>query len=760
MRPCLSRPITSNLLHLTTHTSKVDPNEENWHKFKHASYVGYVKGNERLGIPDILMNDGPQGFRDEKAPGSSTAFPSVLSLGASWDRDLCRSFGVAMGEEFYGKGANVLLGPGMNLARVPTNGRAFEYVSGGDPHLGYVLVGPIIKGIQSQGVVANAKHWVQNNQETNRATVNEVVDERTQHELYYQPFEGAVEAGVGSFMCSYNKINGLWSCENPQSLEDLKTSLGFEGWVMSDWGATHSTSIEAGLDQQMPGQSFFGEKLLEKVKGGDIPEATVDDSVMRILTPMYEMGIFDKDNTNDVSNVVTSPEHSELAKEIASSSTILLKNEDSTLPLDATKNGLKIALIGQMARNPIISGGGSGEVYPSHVSTPYQGILGALGIPMHEEIPVAVNCTETLVNIAYEQSSCISYGPTTFEDCEKRCANYVGCIYYSYTGGHCLFSPSSAGKKPIPRARSGQCVKTPPTPSWQCNDHNVCLIVSDGSDVEEAKKLAAQADVVVLPIGTTSGEGSDRPDLTFARHERSCQLQPEQSQDDLVSAVSAVAKKTIVAMVAPGAVLTPWADSVDSLLLNFLPGQEYGSALADVLFGAVNPTGHLPLSLPNKENEVEFTESQFPGVDKTATYSEGMLIDYRWYTANSVKPAFPFGHGLSYTTFEYEELVVASDGREVTASVKNTGSTSGSATPQMYLTFPASANTPPLQLKGFVKTSVLQPGEKEKVSFALRDRDLSTWNVDSHKFVLAEGEYTVCVGASSADLALKSKMTI
>ena len=203
-------------------------------------YIGWVPPNDRLGIPGIRMNDGPQGFRDEHHPGTTTAWSSGLNVGATWDADLAYKWGEAMGREFREKGANVLLGPGMNVARVPKNGRNFEYVSGGDPYLGYTMVGPIIQGIQAQGVIANAKHWVENSQETNRTTIDETVDERTRREIYYQPFEGAVEAKVGSFMCSYNKVNSMWSCENPDTLKgDLKEGLGFEGWVMSDWGATH-----------------------------------------------------------------------------------------------------------------------------------------------------------------------------------------------------------------------------------------------------------------------------------------------------------------------------------------------------------------------------------------------------------------------------------------------------------------------------------------------------------------------------------------
>eukprot|EP00759_Apiculatamorpha_spiralis_P017425 PhF_6_TR2342/c0_g1_i4/m.4193/K05349/bglX; beta-glucosidase len=301
-----------------------------------CNYTGNVAPNARLGIPQIKMNDGPQGFRDDNHPGTTTAWPSALSVAASWDVDVMFLWGSAMGKEFYLKGANVQLGPGVCLARVPQNGRNFEYLSGEDPFLGYTLVKPVIHGIQSQGVIANAKHYVLNNEETNRGSISEVADERTRFEMYYQPFIGAVEANVGSFMCSYNKINSVWSCENNGTLmTDLKERIGFKGFVMSDWGATHSTSIEQGLDMEMPGAGFMGQSLLTAVQQGTIPQSYVDDSVLRILTAMYTMNVFDNNNTNVRSSNVSSPAHNDLARRFSAHSTVLLKNQGGVLPLAA-----------------------------------------------------------------------------------------------------------------------------------------------------------------------------------------------------------------------------------------------------------------------------------------------------------------------------------------------------------------------------------------------------------------------------------------
>jgi len=332
-------------------------------------YVGNVPGNDRLGIPPLRMNDGPQGFRDDANVGTTTAFPSGGTVSASWDRDLLYQWGKVMGQEFIGKGANVQLGPGMNLARIPQGGRNFEYLSGADPYLGSQLAPAAIKGIQATGVIANAKHWVENNQETNRDTVDEVVDERTRHEMYYPPFEGAVDAGVGSFMCSYNKISStsdeapLWSCENPVTLKhDLKETIGFKGWVMSDWGATHSLSIAAGLDQQMPDDSYFGAALKQAVDEGKVDISLVDDSVSRILTPMFTMGLFDQPNNNTITNVVTSPEHTNAARQIGAESMVLLQNKGDLLPLAVEAGAaVKIALIGMGSVAPVVGGGGSGR---------------------------------------------------------------------------------------------------------------------------------------------------------------------------------------------------------------------------------------------------------------------------------------------------------------------------------------------------------------------------------------------------------------
>lgn len=727
-----------------------------------GAYVGNINAIPRLNIPAIKMNDGPQGFRDDAHPGTTTLYPSGGTVSASWDRDVLFMWGEAMGGEFYDKGANVQLGPGMNLARVPTGGRNFEYLSGCDPYLGYALVQHAIEGIQSKGVIANAKHWVENNQETDRETVSEEVDERTRHELYYLPFKGSVEAGVGSFMCSYNKINSAWSCENDQTLrQDLKETLGFQGWVMSDWGATHSTSILQGLDQEMPGGVYFGDALIKLVQEGVVAEAAIDDSVGRILLPMLQMGILGAatPNTNSLSNNVTSQERSDVAMKIAAETHVLLKNDHGLLPL-STAGPIKIAIMGKGAVAPIVGGGGSGSVFPSHVVTPYQGLLAAFGLDQ-VDASMSYQCGEMEHDVGIAQWGCESSPAASAEECCAICGSFQLCEYWVFNAGTCGLYPSSAHKKSVGYKGSiaGSANKKMPPTAWNCNAQAQCLAFIDGSDVEAAEALALEADVTVIVVGTFAKEASDRASLSFAPFtSEDCNVVPA-GQDDLILRVGAATQgKVVVAMTAPGAVLTPWKDAVSSILWGGFPGQEYGRALASVLFGATNPSARMPFTLPNKENEMEFTPSQFPGVKRVGNYSERMLVDYRWYQAHNVKPSYAFGHGLSYTTFGYSALQVA--GRTVSVVVTNTGSVAGREVVQLYLAFPAAANTPPLQLKAFAKTESLAPQASQTVSFDLRDADLSVWDVDIHAWRLVNGEFAVRVGGASDNLPLKSVLTV
>eukprot|EP01062_Namystynia_karyoxenos_P062935 TRINITY_DN5578_c0_g1_i4.p1 TRINITY_DN5578_c0_g1~~TRINITY_DN5578_c0_g1_i4.p1 ORF type:complete len:701 (+),score=203.29 TRINITY_DN5578_c0_g1_i4:72-2105(+) len=621
-----------------------------------SDYVGHVPGNDRLGIPPILMNDGPQGFRAQKAPGTSTQFPCGLAIGATWNQSAARAWGDAMGQEFFAKGAGVQLGPGVNVARVPVNGRNFEYLSGEDPHLGAAIVGPVIKAIQGRGVIANVKHYIGNNQETDRMRVNALIDERTRMEIYQPPFEAAVDAGVLSVMCSYNLVNGHHACENNVTLmEELKGRFGFRGWVMSDWTATKSTvaAANSGLDQEMPTGIFFNELSIDAaVARSQVPQRVIDGMVQRILTGMFAGGLFDvKPSGGNARTNVTSAAHRALARELARDGAVLLKNK-GTLPLRADGRH-HVAVIGKHAapQDLISGGGGSGAVKPSH----------------------AVSVLE-------------------------------------------------AAQRRFGADR---------------------VVYNDGSDQAAAVRAAAAADCAIVVLADTSSEGEDRKGLALPDAE-------------LAKAVGAAQANTVALAIAPGAVLTDWADSVGAAILMFFPGEQEGEAALDIMLGA-EPGGRLPLTMPNKENEVGFTPEQYPGVKLTANYSERLEIGYRWYTARGVQPAFPFGFGLSYATFAYSGL--SASATEVSCVVKNTAAVPGIETPQLYLAFPESAGEPPLQLKGFSKLS-LGPGEERRVTFPLGARDVSVWDVDQHQWRKVRGTFGARVGPNSASLPLSGRFTV
>lgn len=712
-----------------------------------SGYTGNVCGIPRLGIPQQKNNDGPQGFRGQS--GTSTSWPAALTVATSFDTELMREYGEGMGDEFYRKGANIQLGPGVCVARVPRNGRNFEYVSGEDPFLGYQMAKAIVTGIQSQGVIANAKHFVDNNQETARGTITENIDERTQFEMYYPPFEGAVDAGVGSFMCSYNKECmdcpetkiGNWSCENYDSLQrDLKDRIGFKGWVMSDWGATHSASINRGLDQEMPHANHMGDTLAKMVKSGEVTMAKVNDSAVRILWPFFAVGVFDKENNNTKDNNVTTPEHNQLARKFSAEATVLLKNS-GILPLK--KSVKNIAIIGQQAEVPIVHGGGSGQVGGAYTATPLASMRARFGIPPPPPAPPSTNnCSDGHYEkgIDYHNTHSQTNAKTaSVEDCCALCAKTSSCNAFTYRWGKCWMKADASGRQAASDAVSGSCKQAPQPPGTSCKD-GVCVRYSSGADPSEAADLAAKSDVAIVFVGTSSHEGSDRGNLGLG------------DQDALIEAVAkAAGSKTVVVAVTPGALLTPWRESVSAILTPMMPGQEYGNAITAVLFGDVNPGGKLPITFPTKENEVEFKTKQYPGENGISVYSEKLEVGYRWYDVHKVAPAYPFGHGLSYTNFEFSGLKFS--GRTVTCNVKNTGKIDGSEAAQLYLQFPSSAGEPPKQLKGLQKLR-LKAGQSAVAKFELNDRSFSIWNVDTHKWAVVPGKFVAMVGSSSRDIRL------
>jgi beta-glucosidase len=610
------------------------------------------------GRDTFRWDNGPEGFGDGVKPGTTTQFPSSLSGAATFDPDLIERWGVAMGEEFYNKGTNIQEGPGVNVARIQHNGRNFEYMSGEDPVLGSALLPRVVNGIQ-QNVMAITKHYIGNTQETDRTTVNEIVSEKLLMELYGPPFAAAVATSAG-VMCAYNLVNGVYACENPFTLKTmLKGRYNFSGFVVSDWGACHSTtpSLAAGLDIEMPNGDHFSEaNLLAAIAAGNVTVAEIADRCQRIL-----LGYFSLDPSKRypcgggicINNNVSTPEHKALARELAAKATVLLKNTNGLLPLSKT---LRIALIGPDAMNPYTGGQGSGSVVTNAIVSPFAA-LSTAGI-----------------NITYEE----------------------------------------------------------------------------GKTAAAAAVAAAAADVAIVFGHAQSGEGSDRQDLLLSGN-----------IDSIIPAVAAANPKTVVYMAVPGAIRTDWRDSAAAILTTFLPGEQIGPALFDILFGDVPPQAKLPVTFPIGENDEGMTPEQYPGVPgggfvRQSNYTEGLLIGYRWYEKNAFLPAFPFGHGLTYGTFSYSNLAIA--GRVVSFTVTST-SGSGCDTPQLYLSSPSSTTDPaePLKvLRYFQKTCT----PTTDISFTITDADVSIWNVSSESWQVVPGTYGVSVGSSSADIRLTGTINV
>jgi beta-glucosidase len=621
-----------------------------------------VAGVARLGIPPFKITNGPLGAGpgDSPQPQPATALPAALALAASWDPVLAQEFGKIAGQEVADRGENIIEGPGVNIARVPQNGRNFEYF-GEDPFLSGVMAVAEVRAIQQQGVMAEVKHFAANNQETDRKTINEIIDERTMREIYLPAFEAAIkQGGAGAVMAAYPSVNGRFCSENTHLLKDiLRGDWGFKGFVQSDYtGTTNGVlAARAGLDLAMKPDHYSGE-IKVAIADGQVPESTVDQMVEHRFTQMFRFGMFDHVRTTEP---ILAQKDGALARSIAEQGAVLLKNRGSLLPLDA-KALHSIAIIGPDAGAAMTGGGGSSHVEPLYTVTPVDGI--------------------------------------------KR---HVGA--------------------------------------------RVAVTYNDGHDAATAALVAKAADVVLVMVGNKDREGRDRPNLSLPDH-----------QDTLVSAVAAANPRTIVILKTGGAVLMPWLAQVPSVLEVWYPGEEDGNVVADLVFGDANPSGKLPLTFPKNETGVPAsTPEQYPGVNGNACYSEKLLVGYRWYDANDAEPLFPFGHGLSYTTFRVNHLSVSPfpeiAGVQVSCDVKNTGQRTGAEVVQVYVAAPPEAGEPPKQLKGFAKVN-LQPGETRRVTIALDRRAFSIWDVNARKWMLAPGQHQILVGTSSRDLPLHSTVTI
>jgi beta-glucosidase len=627
-----------------------------------SNYVGNIANNTRLGIPWLFLNDGPAGLR--LSDTSTTAFPAPIDIAASWDVALARQYGSQMGAQCRGKGVGVLLGPMMNMARVYEDGRAFEGY-GEDPYLAGAMAAAEIPGIQSQGVIATAKHFVCNDQEINRTTVSADVDQRTLQEIYEAPFRASVRAGVGAVMAAYNLVNSVHACELPALNATLKKSYGFNGWIMSDWGANFSTvgGMNNGLDMDMYCNTFTANNMTTAIQSGNVPASELDGMVQRILTTMFQFGLFDNPSTGKLSSTVTNSANVLFARNAAAEGMVLLQNNGGVLPLSSSVHS--IAVIGSVASaNAFSVGGGSASVNLPYNITPLAGITSRAG----------------------------------------------GGVTINYAQG-------------------------------------------DGASLAAAVQQASNSAVAIVCVGQQTSEGSDRANLSLPS-----------GQDALISAVATVNPHTIVVMYESSATLMPWANQVAGIVMAWYPGQENGNALAQVLFGDVNPSAKLPVTIPVSSNQVPVsTTAQWPGINLHAAYSEGLEMGYHWYDTNNVTPLFPFGFGLSYTTFGYSNLtvsVVSPSGQvQIGFDLTNTGTLTGAEVPQLYLGFPLAASEPPKLLKGFQKIT-LSPRQTQHVIFNLNWEDLANWDATARGWIVTPGVFQVLVGASSRDLRLTGAFTV
>jgi beta-glucosidase len=658
--------------------------------------AGYVVPIPRLGIPAIQISDAAYGVRMSGENGRySTALPDNLAGAASWDLDAAYEYGALIARELRAQGYNMTLGGGVNLTREPRNGRTFEYM-GEDPFLAGKMVGRVMKGEQAQHVIGDIKHYAMNDQESGRNAVNVNIDKRSMRESDLLAFEiGLRESNAAAVMCAYNRVNGDYACENQYLLTDvLKKDWNFKGFVLSDWQGTHSTAkaSAAGLDHEEPAEIFYADAMKNAVEAGQVPVSELDDHVHRILRSMFAAGVIDDP---PVKSVVDVQGGFEVAQKIEEQSIVLLRNEHSLLPLDASNAG-SIAVIGAHADVGMISGGGSAQVDPpggNAIMPPGQ-------------------------------------GNTTWQ-------------------AHIWFptSPLKAIRASAPHAK---------------------VQYDPGTDPASAAALAKKADVAIVFAHQWESEGMDLDNLSL----------PE-NQDDLIARVAAANPHTIVVLETGSPVTMPWADHVSTILEAWYGGSRGAEALARVIFGEVNPSAKLPITFPRTEADLPHPSIVKPPRASTTndepdawkkiaaglpafqiTYDEGLKVGYKWYDAEHKEVLFPFGYGLSYTTYNYSDFKV-SPGKTVRLSFKitNTGSRAGAEIAEVYAALPESAGEPPKRLVGWSKVK-LDAGESKEVAIEVDPEYLSIFNVDRDAWQLVPGDYTFLVGGSSQNLPLKESVNL
>ncbi len=684
-------------------------------KVLHAQSKFTSAGVPRLGIRQLNMDDGPHGVREELEwntwnPARWTndycvAFPSLTCLAATWNRDLSTTYGNAISEEFAFRGKDLLLGPGVNIQRTPLNGRAFEYM-GEDPYLAGEMAVPYIVAAQKNGVGCCLKHFVLNDQETDRFAVNVNVSERALREIYLYPFEQAVKrAKVWSVMGSYNLWQNVHCCHNDALLNGiLKKEWGWDGALVSDWGGTTNTqeAVFGGLDIEMG--TFTDGKLRESEFGYDdyylakpfeqlinekkVPMSVLDEKVARVLRLIFRTAM----NPEKIIGSLCSEAHYEACRQIGEEGIVLLKNDNQMLPLALT-GSMKLLVVGENATRSLTQGGGSSELKTLKDVSP----LEALKSPTSNLNPQ--------ISIDYAQG---------------------------YMSGRAMYDRVDR----VDPAKQAELKA-------------------------EALEKAKTADVIIFVGGLNKNhkqdcENGDREsyDLSFG-------------QNELIAELAKIQKNIIVVTFGGNPYAMPWLNDVRAVMHCWYLGSEAGNALVNVLFGKVNPSGKLPVTFAQKYEDypyVQYGAEAYPGVNKQVTYKEDIFVGYRGFERNKVKALFPFGYGLSYTSFKYGKPTVSVNGEDiiVEATITNTGSVAGKEVAQVYVTAPKNKQMvkPAKELKTFGKTRLLQPGESETLRMTIKKCDLASWSEALHDWQLDAGTYTILVGASSADIREKASIKI
>ena len=782
----------------------------------------YTNKIDRLGIPSIKMSDGPNGVRGDSNSGKSSAcFPCAISIGSTWDMDLINQLGIALGEEAKVKDVDVLLGPTINIHRHPLGGRHFESFSE-DPFLTGKIATEYVKGVQSQDVAACLKHFIGNDTEYERHLVSSNIDEKTLREIYLLPFEmGIKEGNAQVVMSAYNKLNNIYCSSHKELLIDiLKDEWGFDGYVVSDWGAALETEENAkgGLDLEMPGPgNVWGDQLFAAVSEGKVEEELIDDKVRRILNIANFSKRFENP-TNKPEQSNNSEEHRRLLKKAAASGMVLLKNND-LLPLKS--NVKNLAIIGPNAKEAQIIGGGSASLKPHYQAHPlkaFQNKLGdhtnisyAKGCHTHKFLPrvneefmddkegflveyfegsnfdenllvqehlignkfwvfegfakdviakferpdisVRFSCAYTPDISGQHEFEIFGIGKARlFIDGEELIDNWT-----ETSPGEAFFSFSSDSKRALVNLIEGTTYQLEIRYKFEGNFPAIyigCQAPDKVNLFDEALEVASAADQVILIVGTNSDwetEGNDRSDFNLPVN-----------QNHLIEEVLRVNPNTLVVLNTGSPVKMPWADKAEAIMQTWFAGQEFGNALVDIITGEINPSGRLPTSFPkNIEDTPAF--NSYPGKDLQMNYDEKLLVGYRWYDKKNIKTLFPFGHGLSYTNFEYSDLEVdvrATNMASCKFSVRNTGQVAGIETAQCYVSFKTIDDSEPEKtLQGFSKIA-LNPNDESSIEINLNSRNFSSWNVAKRSWEVRAGSYEILIGSSAENILLQTTINL